>query len=82
MVNRSLLETATAPPETAPAEEATPRANQLSATRKPPRSATRALAEILGKFYFLALRENLPRILLNYAPKCARPANAAFNGAC
>jgi hypothetical protein len=44
--------------------------------------APRALAQILGKFYFFDLRENLRLILFDYAPKSPQAANAAFKGAC
>jgi len=42
----------------------------------------RLLPQILGKLYSFNLRENLRLILLDYAPKSPRPANATFNGAC
>jgi len=38
--------------------------------------------QILGKFYFFELSENLRLILLDYAQKPRRHANAAFKGAC
>jgi len=41
-----------------------------------------AFAEILGKFYFFKLRENLRRILLYYGQKRSGTANAAFKAAC
>jgi hypothetical protein len=41
-----------------------------------------AFAQILGKFYFFELCENLRRILLNYGEKRMRLANIAFNAAC
>jgi hypothetical protein len=44
--------------------------------------ASRAFAQILGKLYFLQLRENLRRILLDYGQKRPCRANAAFNAAC
>jgi len=44
--------------------------------------AWRAFAQILGKLYFLQLRENLRRILFDYGQKRPRRANAAFNAAC
>jgi hypothetical protein len=44
--------------------------------------ASHAFAQILGKLYFLQLRENLRRILLDYGQKRPRRANAAFNAAC
>jgi hypothetical protein len=46
------------------------------------KAVSRAFAQILGKLYFLQLRENLRRILLDYGQKRPRPANAAFNAAC
>jgi hypothetical protein len=46
---------------------------------KPPQ---RAFAQILGKFYFFELDENLRRILLDYAQKRSCIANAAFNAPC
>jgi hypothetical protein len=45
-------------------------------------AVSRAFAQILGKLYFLQLRENLRRILLDYGQKRPRRANAAFNAAC
>jgi hypothetical protein len=44
--------------------------------------ASCAFAQILGKLYFVQLVESLRRILLDYAQKRPRPANAAFNAAC
>jgi hypothetical protein len=44
--------------------------------------ASRAFAQILGKLHFVQLGENLRRILLDYAKKRPRPANATFNAAC
>jgi hypothetical protein len=44
--------------------------------------ASPAFAQILGKLYFLQLRENLRRILLDYGQKRPCRANAAFNAAC
>jgi len=41
-----------------------------------------AFAQILGKFYFFELCENLRRILLDYEEKCTGLANVAFNAAC
>jgi hypothetical protein len=41
-----------------------------------------AFAQILGKFYFFELCENLRRILLDYAEKRTYIANVAFNAAC
>jgi len=41
-----------------------------------------AFAQILGKFYFFKLRENLRRILLDYGQKRPCTANAAFKAAC
>ena len=38
--------------------------------------------QILGKFYFFKLRENLRRILLDYGQKRSGTANAAFKAAC
>jgi hypothetical protein len=48
--------------------------------RKGPRR--RAFAQILGKYYFFDLLENLRRILLDYAQKRSCTANAAFKAAC
>jgi len=45
-------------------------------------AASHAFAQILGKLYFLQLRENLRRILFDYGQKRPRRANAAFNAAC
>ncbi len=39
-------------------------------------------AEILGKFYFFNLLENLRLILLDYGQKRPGTANAAFKAAC
>jgi hypothetical protein len=44
--------------------------------------ASRAFVQILGKLYFLQLRENLRRILIDYGQKRPLRANAAFNAAC
>jgi hypothetical protein len=41
-----------------------------------------AFAQILGKFHFFKLRENLLRILLDYGQKRPCTANAAFKAAC
>jgi hypothetical protein len=41
-----------------------------------------AFAQILGKFYFFKLLENLRRILLDYGQKRSYTANAAFKAAC
>jgi hypothetical protein len=41
-----------------------------------------AFAQILDKLYFFKLRENLRRILLDYAQKRPRLANAAFSRGC
>jgi hypothetical protein len=46
------------------------------------KAVPRAFAQILGKLYFLQLRENLRRILFDYGQKRPRRANAAFNAAC
>jgi hypothetical protein len=46
------------------------------------KAATRALAQILGKLYFLDLDENSRRILLDYEQNCTCSANTAFKGAC
>jgi hypothetical protein len=82
MVNGPLLEMASAPPcadrrrrENAEAHERTLRDTAATA-------ATCAFAQILGKFYFFELRENLRLILLNYGQKRPDPANVAFNAAC
>jgi hypothetical protein len=54
----------------------------FDAPETPQRAALRAFAQILGKLYFVQLRENLRRILLDYGQKRRHPANAAFNAAC
>jgi len=41
-----------------------------------------AFAQILGKFYFFKLLENLRRILLDYGQKRSCTANVAFKAAC
>jgi len=41
-----------------------------------------AFAQILDKLYFFKLRENLLRILLDYAQKRPRLANGAFSRSC
>jgi len=41
-----------------------------------------AFARILAKFDFFDLRENLRRILLDYAQNVSHPANAPFNARC
>jgi hypothetical protein len=41
-----------------------------------------AFAQILGKFYFLDLRENLPLIQFDYGQKRPHTANTAFKPAC
>jgi hypothetical protein len=46
------------------------------------KAAPDAFAQILGKLYFVQLDENLRRILLDYAQKRPRPANAVFSAAC
>jgi hypothetical protein len=40
------------------------------------------IVQILGKFYFVNLLENLWRILFDYGQKLRYPANAAFKAAC
>ncbi len=54
----------------------------LMAARTPPKPPRYAFAQILGKFYFFKLRENLRRILLDYGQKRPCTANAAFKAAC
>jgi len=39
-------------------------------------------AQILGKFYFFNLRENLQHILLDYEEKRSCTTNGAFKSAC
>jgi hypothetical protein len=41
-----------------------------------------AFAQILGKFYFFDLGENLRRILLDYGQKRLGTTNAAFKASC
>ena len=55
---------------------------RLLAARTPPKPALYAFAQILGKFHFFKLRENLQRILLDYGQKRPSTANAAFKAAC
>jgi len=50
--------------------------------KAPQMAASAAFAQILGKLYFLQLRENLRRILFDYGQKRRRRANAAFNAPC
>jgi hypothetical protein len=45
-------------------------------------AASPAFVQILRKFYFFNLRENLPIILFDYAQKRPDTANAAFKAAC
>jgi hypothetical protein len=45
-------------------------------------SASPRIGQILGKFHFFKLRENLRRILFDYAEKRSGIANAPFNAAC
>jgi hypothetical protein len=59
-----------------------PQSQDFDATETPQQAALRAFAQILGKLYFVQLRENLRRILLDYGQKRRHPANAAFNAAC
>jgi len=54
----------------------------IAAAKAPQTAASCAFAQILGKLYFLQLRENLRRILFDYGQKRPRRANAAFNAAC
>jgi len=42
----------------------------------------RRFAQILAKFDFFDLYENLQRILFDYAQNAPHPANAPFNAAC
>jgi hypothetical protein len=42
----------------------------------------RAFAQILGKFHFFQLLENLQLIQFDYRQKLPEPANVAFNAAC
>jgi hypothetical protein len=46
------------------------------------RPASYAFVQILGKFYFFNLLENLRRILLDYGQKRSGTANATFKAAC
>jgi len=46
------------------------------------RRAHPAFAQILAKFDFFDLYENLQRILFDYAQNAPHPANAPFNAAC
>jgi len=55
------------------------RAFRASPRQRPNR---RAFVQILGKFYFVDLIENLRRILFDYGQKRSCVANAAFNAAC
>jgi len=60
-----------------------PADSAVIAAAKPAQTAvSRAFAQILGKLYFVQLRENLRRILFDYGQKRPRRANAAFNAAC
>ena len=61
----------------APAESKADILRKNMATR-----VSRALAQILAKFDFFDLRENLQRILLDYAQNVSHPANAPFNARC
>jgi hypothetical protein len=45
-------------------------------------TARRAFGQILGKFDFFKLRENLRRILFDYEEKRSGIANTAFKPAC
>jgi hypothetical protein len=45
-------------------------------------SALPRIGQILGKFQFFNLRENLRRILFDYAEKRSGIANATFNAGC
>jgi hypothetical protein len=45
-------------------------------------AASDVIVQILGKFYFVNLLENLWRILFDYGQKLRYPANAAFKAAC
>jgi len=47
-----------------------------------PKANWRAFVQILGKFYFVELIENLRRILFDYGQKRSCIANAAFKAAC
>jgi hypothetical protein len=57
-----------------------------AATRVPgesaPKADWRAFVQILGKFNFVELIENLRRILFDYGQKRSGIANAAFKAAC
>ena len=46
------------------------------------RGAHPEFVQILAKFDFFNLHENLRRILLNYAQNAFRPTNAPFNAVC
>jgi len=46
------------------------------------RRAHPAFGQILAKFDFFDLYENLQRILFDYAQNAPHPANAPFNAAC
>jgi hypothetical protein len=68
---------------TVPAAAVFPANGAILAATKPLQTAASALfAQILGKLYFLQLRENLRRILFDYGQKHPRRANGAFNAAC
>lgn len=54
----------------------------MLAARTAPKPGLGAFAQILGKFHFFKLCENLQRILLDYGQKRSGTANAAFKAAC
>jgi hypothetical protein len=60
----------------------TGRRNTSRPAGTPQKPAFFTFAQILGKFYFLKLSENLRRILFDYEENRPGTANAPFKGAC
>jgi hypothetical protein len=56
--------------------------NRFPALEQPEMQGSDMFAQILGKFYFFNLRENLRHILFDYEEKRSCTTNGAFKSAC
>jgi hypothetical protein len=82
MVNRSLPRTVAISLTATGTAKVPANRGSFAITKPLQKVVPRAFAQILGKLYFLQLRENLRRILFDYGQKRPHRANAAFNAAC
>jgi hypothetical protein len=82
MVNGSLPTNCQQSQPIATTPQACRREGDAPTATAPAWAATRVFAQILAKFYFFDLLENLRIILLDYAQKRPDTANVPFKGAC